>query len=366
MPSRFLKAVVYISGLLLVTALCFEFMLRFFYADPSFNIGYRFSFLSPGAYQNRTSEVWTYVPNADIRDVQVYGMLSLFRLGPRFNVEYDCRMKSNNLGLLQDRDVEPKGAWTLILGGSLISGEGGCPWFERLQARRPEDLMINAGLPATGFGQWERMLKYLRGQGLHIRRILVIADGSGFHRASFIWPTEWLNCLDHNVCPPGDTWDRLQPVGMDETHDELLERTRIRFSKRYPKFDWKTFVVNYIRQNSYIYKVGMRATESLKAMVGRGPRTSGQMLPETAAALMSLQAERVPVHVLMVSSRGESGLISQSADSRAAENALKSYHLAFSWCRIPKSDYLPNDGHPTRGGYDRLVACADAVLHTMN
>jgi hypothetical protein len=365
MPSRLLKAVVYISGLLLFTVACFEFMLRFLYADPSYYIGYRFMFLSPGAYQNRTSEVWTYLPNANIRDVQVYGMLSLFRLGPRFNVEYDCRMRSNNLGFIQDRNVEPEGDWTLILGESFTTGEGGCPWFERLQARRPEDLLINAGLPATGFGQWERMLKYLRGQGLKIRRILVIANSSDFGRGGFIWPTEELNCIDHDVCPPGDTWNVTLPVRTDETHGELLERTRARFSKRYPKFAWKTFVINYIRQNSYVYKVGIRALKTLKAMMGRGTRTSGRILPETAAALVSLRTEKVPVRVLMVPSRDESGLISQSANTRAAENALKANHLAFSWCRIPKSDYLPNDGHPTRAGYDKLVVCVDAVLHTM-
>jgi hypothetical protein len=365
MPSRLLKAVVYISGLLLFTVVCFELMLRFLYADPAYYFDYRFSFLSPNAYQNRTSEVWTYLPNANIREVEVYGMLSLFRLGPRFNVEYDCQMKSNNLGFIQDRDVEPKGDWTLILGGSFSSGEGGCPWFERLQAGRPKDLLINAGLPATGFGQWERMLKHLRGQGLHIRRILIIADSSSFVRGSFLWDTGTLNCLDHNVCRPGDAWDTWLPVRLDETQGELLERTRARFSQRYPHFDWKTFVFHYIRQNSYLYKVAMRALETLKAMMGRGPRKSGKILPETTAALVSLQNEKVPVRVLMVTSRDESGFISRSVGTRAAEDALKANHLAFSWCRIPKSDYLPIDGHPTRAGYDKLVECVDAVLHTI-
>lgn len=365
MPSRLLKAVVYISGLLLFTTVCFELILRFLYADPAYYFDYRFSFLSQDAYQNRTSEIWTYLPNADLREVEVYGILSLFRLGPRFNVEYDCRMKSNNLGFIQDRDVEPKGDWTLILGGSFSTGEGGCPWFERLQARRPKDLLINAGLTATGFGQWERMLKYLRGQGLHIGRILIIADSSSFRRGPFLWPARALNCLDHNVCPQGDAWDTLLPVRLDETQGELLERTRARFSQRSPHFDWKTFVFHYIRQNSYIYKFGTRALETLKAMMGKGPRNSGKILPATAAALVSLHNEKVPVRVLMVPTRDETGLISKSLNTRVAEDALNANHLAFSWCRIPKLDYLPIDGHPNRAGYDKLVECVDAVLHTI-
>jgi hypothetical protein len=185
---------------------CFELTLQFLYADPAYYFDYRFQFISPNTYQNRTSEVWPYLPHANIREVQVYGILSLLRLGPRFNVEYDCRMRSNNLGFIQGRDVEPEGDWTLILGDSFTSGEGGSPWFERLQARRPNDLLINADLPGTGPGQWERMLRYLRGLGLHIRRILVIAMSNDFRRKPFIWATEALNCIDHNVCPPGDPY----------------------------------------------------------------------------------------------------------------------------------------------------------------
>jgi hypothetical protein len=87
------------------------------------------------------------------------------------------------------------------------------------------------------------------------------------------------------------------PIRRDETHGELLERTRARFSNQSTHFNGKTFAFHYIRQNSYIYEFGMRALDTLKSMMGVGTRTSGRMLPETTAALASLQTQEVPVRV---------------------------------------------------------------------
>lgn len=58
---------------------------------------------------------------------------------PKLWVEFDCRIRSNNLGLLQNDDVLPGKPTTIVFGDSFTSGQGGCPWFHKLQARRPQE-----------------------------------------------------------------------------------------------------------------------------------------------------------------------------------------------------------------------------------
>src|SRR3954452_9900068 len=79
-----------------------ELMLRAVELDPFYYWKFRFQFVSPNAYLNRKEGVWTYRPNVDLREVGVYGIPSPFSLEPKLWVEFDCRMRSNNLGLLQN------------------------------------------------------------------------------------------------------------------------------------------------------------------------------------------------------------------------------------------------------------------------
>jgi hypothetical protein len=122
----------------------------------------------------------------------------------------------------------------------------------------------------------------------------------------------------------------------------------------------------YFAQNVYRFKIASTAIKTLEAMIGGG-QAAGRagIQPETDAALESFKALRVPLHVLMVPQRGEIGWFGTRVDSRAADSVLKSHDIAYSWCRLTGSDFMPNDGHPNGIGYDKLAACADDFLRAM-
>src|SRR5689334_14190078 len=165
-----------------------ELALRIIAPDPFYYWKFRFQYVSPNAYVNRGEGLWTYRPNADLREVAVYGMPSPLKREPNFWVEFDCRMQSNNLGLLQDDDVLPGAPRTIVFGDSFTSGQGGCPWFHKLQARRPQDKLLNAGLLGTGLDQWWRLFEYLKAQGVVAERVLLVAISNDFKRKSWTWP----------------------------------------------------------------------------------------------------------------------------------------------------------------------------------
>lgn len=335
-----------------------ELMLRAIRLDPFYYWKFRFQYVSPNAYVNRNEGVWTYRPNADLREVAVYAMPSPLARGPKLWVEFDCRMRSNNLGLLQNDDAQPGKPVTIVFGDSFTSGQGGCPWFHKLQARRPQDRLLNAGQLGTGFGQWWRMFEYLKTQGMVAERVLLIAISNDFKRKTWVWPRSDFECLDRGNC----VWDGVyswQPVRPDETESELLARTRARYDMRFSNYSAVSFWFLSLEQYSYFLKFLHIAVENVANLA---KYAAGGVLPETEAALKAFKALGVPVKVLLVTQRDETGTMGNEADATGAEAVLKAHGLSYDWCRLDHDDFLPIDGHPHAGGYEKLAACADRAL----
>lgn len=366
--SRWFGRASYLLAVTAFVAIALEVLLRLVASDPDYYWDYRFQFFSPNIFQNRGDNLWTYRPHTDIREAAVYATLSALPPRPRFVVEYDCRMRSNNLGLLQDDDVAPGTAVTVVVGDSFTAGQGGCPWFDRLQARRPGDRLVNAGLMGTGFEYWARLLKFIRNQGIVVERLLVIAISNDFKRRAGEWSKAALACLDDNVCPHAYL---LQPAGLAEPESELIRRAAATFSKRFAGRNSIDFIRWYLDDHSFLLKFGERAKRTLRAMIEGSnadtPNTAlAAIIPETAAALASFKALGIPIQVLMVPQRNEIGLLGDTVDPAAAVATLQSNGVAYRWCPLSREDFMPNDGHPNRQGYDKLVACADQVLTDMS
>src|SRR5206468_11044793 len=113
---RIWSGIFYWFGVGLFVAVGLELLFRIVAVDPFYYWQYRFQFVSPNAFQNRGEGVWTYRPNSVAREVAVYGLPSLFTSEPRLTLEYDCRMRSNNLGMLGENDVAPGTPVTIVLG----------------------------------------------------------------------------------------------------------------------------------------------------------------------------------------------------------------------------------------------------------
>lgn len=357
---RILSRTAYGLGVALFVAVGVEILFRIFAPDPFYYWPYRFQYVSPNAFENRDEGVWTYRRNAAIREVSVYGLPSLVSTRPSLSVGFDCRMRSNNLGLLQDNDVAPGTGVTLVLGDSFTSGQGGCPWFHKLQARRPQDRLLNAGLLGTGFDQWWRLLEYLRKQGVVIERVLLISISNDLKRKTWNWLGADLECINRNVCTIEGPYS-WQAVRDDETQDELLARTRERYAKRFAKYNAASMWFFSLLNHSLLLKFTHIAVENVANVVKPG---KVGVLPQAENALQKFKSLGVPVKVLMVTQRNETGMLGNEVDATAAVAALKAHGLPHEGCRLSHGDFLAIDGHPNADGYDKLMACADRALST--
>jgi hypothetical protein len=368
--SRCFKILLYVLGVAIFVTIGLEVLLRLLAANPDNYLPFRFGFVSPNSFISRGDRIWTYRPNAVIREVAVYGMPSVFPPRLRFTVEYDCRMQSNNLGLLQDDDVAPGTNVTVVVGDSFTAGVGGCPWFPRLQARRSQDRLINAGLMGTGFEQWWRLVKFIGDQGFIIKRLLIVSITDDFKRRAWNWPERELACIDNNLCPKSayvpefssipSMW---QPLRLTEPQDELTKRATALFYERFPQPEGFFTLRFYLGEHSFLVKFSRRARDNLVAMIAGSEFKRSR--PETEAALESFKALGIPLQVLLVPQRNEVGLVGDRAGGDAAVATLKSHGIAHRWCPLSRNDFLPIDPHPNRAGYDKLMACADEALNNM-
>jgi len=356
--TKFWSTFTYLFFVALFAVVGAELVLRLIAPDSFYYWKFRFQFVSPNAYVNHAEGLWTYRPNAALRDVGVYAMPSPLAREPKLSIEFDCRMRSNNLGLLQNDDVLPGTPVTIVFGDSFTSGQGGCPWFHRLQARRPQDRLLNAGLLGTGFDQWWRLFGHLRTQGVVAKRVLLVAISNDFKRKAWTWPSTDMNCLDKNLC----IWDgpySWWPVRSDETEDDLLKRTRERYTMRFSNYSAVSFWFLSLEQHSMFLKFGHAALDNLAGLFMSG---RAGVLPETEAALKGFKSLGIPVTVLLVTQKNEIGRLANEADLAAAVATLNAHSVPHDWCRLSHEDFLPHDGHPTAAGYDQVVACADRAL----
>ena len=117
------KRLLYLAGVALFLVSGLEVLLRVVAADPYYYRQYRFEFSSANAFQNRGNEIWTYRPDTQVREVAAYGMPSIVGPSPKLTLEYDCQMRSNNLGLLQDNDIAPETRATVVFRDSFTSSQ---------------------------------------------------------------------------------------------------------------------------------------------------------------------------------------------------------------------------------------------------
>jgi hypothetical protein len=340
-----------------------EILLRLSYSDPAYYWNDRFLFVSPRVLENHREGVWTYRPHVAIREVAVYALPTASVFGTRFVVEYDCRAQSNNLGLLQSNDVQPGVTATIIVGDSFTAGQGGCPWFDRLQSLRRDEPLVNGGLMGTGVAQWRRLVLHFQQQGLVVGRVLVIAISNDFKRWVWNWKAEELACLDDGACPPDYHSGLWLPVADEESHARLIERSAVRLAQRFPNATVVDSLKRFLRYYSFVYKFGDHANETVKALIRGGCKDCTDTIRlENEAGLKALKELGVPLHVLLIPQRNETGLWWQQPDTDAAVAMLQRHGVAYSWCRLTAADFLKLDGHPTHEGYDKIIACAHQAL----
>ncbi len=344
-----------IVGLIFVELSCYIFLPSIGRASANereFGWGHRMVFFDGAGtiFQNH-ADIFTYVPHNDIRN-----QLGFFS-NAGYTIEYDYHFHTNNYGLVQDFDVVGGQPSILLLGDSFTEGLGAAPWFRQL-ATQSDTLpyqLINGGLSGTGFEQWNKLERYLKGENINIKKLIVLFISDDYRRGVWNFSPSELRCLQSPSLCHGNEWcQRLPSVGqLDAAIDKirkLRDTPQRRFAQRArlvlpPSF----FVYDYVR--SELFSGVERAKRRTRA-------TITDFISEYGAGNVAF------IHLPQ---RDELNVPSGPGldERQSIESAGGRLYDGFKLCGLTPADYYSRDAHPNAQGYGKIANCVGKVLRQM-
>lgn len=289
-------------------------------------------------FQNR-GDIFTYVPNSEIRGLTAYFSAQ------DYTIEYDHRFRTNNFGLVQDADLVPGQDSLLLLGDSFTEGQGAEPWFRmaRPAIEKFGYQAVNGGLIGTGFEQWLRLERYLSAQEIRVRKLLVLFISDDYHRPVWNVQPPVRECLsDISRCHLNQTlFYRLPPS------PELASWIAAIRTARTPLLPASYHVYDVLSRWLRTPKASVQEERS-QAAIATLIRTYG---PQNVAFLHLPQKEE-PAGPF------EEGLRAR----RSIEAAGGKVYDGFKLCGLSLADYYRIDSHPNPNGYAKIAACAVDVI----
>jgi len=347
-----------IVGMLLVELFCHLFLPLT--AVEGFNVWMRrIIFLGGGETIIRNQgDIFTYAPHSDIRNV------TAFFSDNDFNIEYDYKFRTNNLGLVQDADVVPGRESLLLLGDSFTQGLGAEPWF-RLVSPEVDKLgfqAINGGLIGTGFEQWSKLDRFLAANNVRVQKLVVLFISGDYLRPVWTFKPGELQCLaDLALCHAEDAYlYRLPPDG-----ELALGVAKIRMARTpmINRFALKMRVEALLPASYHIYEFFKDKLKD-RALDQRGETA-------TRAAISDFIRIYGPGNVAFIHLPQKEEL-AHGRPSDLGLRARRSIQAAggklfdgFERCGLSPENYYARDDHPTRIGYAKIASCTNEVIKEM-
>ena len=318
---------------------------------------YRYLFINDHAYRQLESGLWTYAPNSDIRSAAAYVI-------PKYRswVEYDCTFKTNKFGLIDTNFTNQKTVDWVVLGDSFTEGQGGCPWLTRQSIKESaisDKVVINGGLQGGGIIQFESLLGLIE-KDVEIKNLLIIAISNDFKRG--LYPENyWSNrkkCLNDFECGEDDYW---WSIDLNSSHEQLLSKSSLRsIARNNPGEIWQS--LNY-------YSFTYRVYKKIESLIPRLQVHENQVAMEESSknvfiknfqSLNTIKSKYPNLKIVLIPQRDEVGLLGhKNKDTDLVENYFYKNGISYSVCPLGIADYMPIDGHPNKGGYQKIFRCVE-------
>ena len=334
-----------IIGILLVETFCRLFLPT---VTDSSNVAVFFD--GRGTIFRNQEDIFTFVPNNDIR------LVSVNLSNGRQNVEYDYRFRTNNFGLVQDSDISPGRNSVLVVGDSYTQGQGAEPWFRQLDPEIAKHgyQAINGGLMGTGFEQWLKLARNLETQNVVVRKVAVVFISDDFYRRVWNFAPARLQCLaSWNECAREEgPLFRLPP-----TEDFLFWAGQLKGNRPSLTKAWlKEHVARVLPATISIYN-HLRKNTMDKTSIA--PDQTRDAIAEFVKRYG--RANVIFVHLPQKHEFPEPIELGKQL-RRWIQDAGGKLFDGFKLCQLTTSDYHTNDQHPNSSGYAKIASCVASAI----
>lgn len=312
-----------------------------------------------GGRKNIENKIWTYDENNEFF-VRLYVYKEY-----KWVKEFQYTHNSNNFGLNQINNILPQKKSILFLGASTAEGWGASPWFNTLQKKytNNEYQLINGSLHGTGVYSWKVLNDYLKKNNILIEKVIIFIHGDFWVNVAKTIPQDQINCLkDYKLCNNPSFLQFGMPKAKNEkVMIEFLEKVR---ENRNLSLIKKTTHISSIKDFTFYLREIAPATYQVYRYL-RIKYNKKLNERNLIKFINEYKNNLIIFHLPQQIEYEKKKLTSDSVDliKFIKKNNGKIFN-SFEECEhLVTNDYYPNEGHPNKFGYAKLMRCSEIALN---
>lgn len=279
--------------------------------------------------------------------------------------EYEYTVTTNNVGLVQKKQVNKKDKIIFILGASETKGQGASPWFYNFEndMSGSKKNFANIGFIGTGPAQQIKIMKLIKSNfNLEIDKLIFIITSGELARNIWNFNSQQLRCLKNHLSCIGTENIYGYNFNLKKEKDfatkiyNLKKGKRIGLKPFFLSLKNKEYMqsVKEIAKNSYFIKKAYLTINASKSLINTGEHNF--------EAISKINTEyRNKVYILHLSSKGQTN----KDKSLMIGKLIKDLKMEknYFYCQLPPiQGFHKNDGHPNKLGYSILNECLKKLV----
>lgn len=306
-----------------------------------------------------------YVPNKVIRSETYYILKDL-----SYN-ECSSVVFTNNMGLVQKRDIEHGSNVNLILGDSFAEGQGSNSWFYTFDehAFKRGINFVNGAILGTSPLQWEMLKDTLQKEfNLTYSSVNIILLGGAITGGPWQFSDDGLHCLRTADCPnPLGDFFGYDFSGKDEMqirNDALTLHTATSLQPNASKEIQGVWaqIKNIMKGSVFLHKSIAYLKECFAVAEPQAIATTPLMASNLDAIRRLVNAGEKQGFIVLVTTKHEAGAPPKwDPHSLMFMEYAQQHDLKYEICELNKADFYPVDGHPHSGGYEKIRKCIEKI-----
>jgi len=273
-------------------------------------------------------------------------------------LEYDVTFRTNNAGLVQQRDIDKTKEYIVVVGDSFTQGVGATPWFYELENHFPVTSLANLGLLGTGVSHWVRALQWFEANQARIRNVLVIFITDDFKRP------HWKANLDQHglsFCYV-DHCELMATVYNTSDAEELLTARRKLLNNGNSDIEGSK---HKLKEYLLGFRLG-RVIINLRRWFLGFPAHDDTFVEENKHAFIELAKQHHILFALHLPQKEEAAAEHWSRQSLEIRRFVQTTGVravdGMGRCGLTISGFYTRDPHPNSKGYDKIERCVAELL----
>ena len=349
------KKILLLSFSLFISLAIVEIFVRsFVYKSENYNYRNTFLLFEQGNVFQNIDDFFVYQPNSNISASTYYLEKNSFIKVNNYKI------KTNNYGLVQAKDLIPEKESILILGDSFTQGQGYGNWTDLLNNDFAKYQIINGGILGTGPQQFLRLEEYLSKKIL-IKKVILLYLGDDFRRDIYNHDKNRLNCLkNYKNCNGSEIFYGFPLMTRDpQSFLNHLRDKRFENNKEYLSFKRIRRSIKKKLSNLYVVNIPigfLRATFY---------KSKNEKILKNFNAIEKLISKYDDdIHFVNITQKKEILFMKKSYETIYANEFIAKKTKNIHQCNLDNNldFFFKYDQHPNEKGYKHISSCISKIL----